>query len=149
MRGKVASGSSAGEVGRQVTQRPGKKSKDAVPSWKDFYPGVVCGGKMTSSVMRSRSSGCTEEHLSALKGSKEFVAWEKKVEKGIMNGDGSIVEKIRQRMIHLFELVAQRRNSFGTGWLKATIVLLVLVLAFTVSYRYEQRQICINQSQMI
>jgi len=140
MRGKVASGSSAGEVGRQVTQRPGKKSKDAVPSWKDFYPGVVCGGKMTSSVMRSRSSGCTEEHLSALKGSKEFVAWEKKVEKGIMNGDGSTVEKIRQKMIHLFELVAQRRNSFGTGWLKATIVLLVLVLAFTVSYRYEQRQ---------
>jgi hypothetical protein len=37
-------------------------------------------------------------------------------------------------------LVAQRRNLFGTGWLKASIVLLVLVLAFTLSYRYEQRQ---------
>ena len=140
MRGKVASGSSRGEGGRQVTQRLGKQSKDVGSSWKDFYPGVVCGGKMTSSVMKARSSGCTEEHLSALKASKEFVAWEKNVQKGIMGGDVSLMETSTQKVIHLFGMVAQHSRSFGTVWLKAMIVVLVLVMAFTVSYRYEQSQ---------
>lgn len=106
---------------RSKQQTKGRK----VSSWKDFMPGVVCGGKLDPSVVNARMTGCTEQHLKELKASSAFKAWERGEDLHSSRGRLGTIAPFAMEHYRLFR---ERLDRVDSNILRKGLIALVVVL---------------------
>lgn len=105
-------------------------------SWKDFMPGVVCGGKLEPSTMESRMEDCTEYHLKELQASSAFKAWERGEDLHARTG---FMDQFLVHASDQWDTLCDYLQSCDTKKMKKVLVaLVIIVLAVSVGMMQKQ-----------
>lgn len=111
---------------RQPTKSKTKSSvRKALASWKEFMPGVVCGGKLEPSMMKNRMDDCTTHHLKELRASAAFKAWERGEDLHAHNGR---LETFLSFAVDQSERIREYLDSVDTKTFVKSLIVVVVVL---------------------
>lgn len=103
---------------------------ETLVSWKDFLPGIVCGGKLEPSVVESRMEDCTEHHLKQLKASSAFKAWERGED---LHAGKSVLDSFVSYTGERWETCCEYLKSIDPATMKKWLLVVVIIVLAVVA----------------